>query len=276
MMASNKNAIETAPAAMSAGEPAGVWWGVFDVDTGACSTHRIGPLDLSVERTVHEWQIVAVRAALEPELADDPGVARQTPVAERFAFETTTGPLCLMPVMADRPVITRPSSPFYVAPGGAVTIYMSSPMWVRVAVGRSATLLQELYIVRPSDTWFGPSTREGELCYASRTAARMTPEELPLRPERAVTAAHIRNQTAKSLLLERISLPTAHLALYAAPNGQLWTQDMTLLNEGEQELSHLMIENVPPRHAPDASLVTGARSPVERKTLVRAFATVFK
>ena len=52
-------------------------------------------------------------------------------------------------------------------------IYVSTPLWVRVDVHDPPQFLQEIPVIRPSDTWFGPSTREGELGYAGRTHGRL-------------------------------------------------------------------------------------------------------
>jgi hypothetical protein len=238
-------------------------------------------LKLSFERSLHEWQVIAERE--EPESGviaaaapTGPVRAMTEPQINRYAFGETGGPLRLMPIVADRPVVTRPYDPLHVAPGGDVTIYLSSPLWVRIEVGEPPVLLQDTFIVRPSDTWFGPSTLEGDLCYASRTAGRLVLDEVPRRPGRAITATSIHNQTTSPLLLERISLPTSRLALFADDRGMLWTQDITLVHAGDTELADLTLEEGPPRHAPGATLVSEAREHGGRKTLFRAFGAMFK
>jgi len=48
--------------------------------------------------------------------------------------------------------------PLGVPPGEQASVYVSSPLWVRIETGKPAKLLCELPTFRPSDTWFGPNT----------------------------------------------------------------------------------------------------------------------
>lgn len=67
--------------------------------------------------------------------------------------------------------------------------------------------------IRPSDTWFGPTTSEGEPCYASKTVCRLRVEDVPLRPHRCLTKVTLRNRADDSLSLDRLKLPVNALAL---------------------------------------------------------------
>src|SRR5690625_5517561 len=65
-----------------------------------------------------------------------------------------------------------------------------------------------------SDTWFGPNTQMGTLCYASKTYTRSSRQEVTPRPHRAVTPVTVRNQSEELLSIDKLSIPVPHLALY--------------------------------------------------------------
>jgi len=85
--------------------------------------------------------------------------------------------------------IARPLTPFNLVVDEKVRPHVSSPLWPELAAESANMVLPELAIQRPSDTSFGPSTREGELCCASATHCRLNIDELPQRPHRAITPA---------------------------------------------------------------------------------------
>ena len=80
-----------------------------------------------------------------------------------------------------------------------MTIYVSSPVWIRLETA-TGTLLDELPTIRQSDTWHGPNTREGELCYASRTFCRTNIDALPIRQNRALSPVIIYNHENASFV----------------------------------------------------------------------------
>ena len=88
---------------------------------------------------------------------------------------------------------------------------------------------------RPSDTWFGPSTLEGELCYESKTAVRFNLDNVPRRPHRAISVVRIRNRTDTQLSLERLKIPLPNLSLFGTEDGQLWTESITLERDEDGE-----------------------------------------
>lgn len=239
---------------------------------------RIGPLTLWVRRLAQEWQLSHRR----DEDAEQDWTETATPESdwdaaaradlERFVFRRTGAALELTPALADRPVVTRPVVPFYLGGGEEVTVYVSSPLWARVAAGE--VVMRELAIQRPSDTWVGASTREGELCYASRTHCRLAVDELPRRSYRAVTPLLIRNRDRRPLLIERLSLPVAYLSLFATTQGELWTQPVTI--KREQGVGAVMdVGAAPPAELGPTQLLCRPRSEPEKGGVIRAFTSLF-
>ena len=258
-----------------------LWWGTFSLLEGELGYWQVGPSEVWVGRLSHEWQ-------LHHQQGDDPEMERvvvEVPSADtaspegiavdRFTFANTGSSLEVQPRLADRAVVVRPVDPVYVMAGEVVTLFVSTPLWLRFAAGDPSTTLIELPSYRPSDTWFGASTREGELCYASRTAARVRLDDLPRPPHRAVTPVRIANLGGDHLLVERVRLPVEYLALYRSLGGRFWTQAATLKQEGKGELSELELGSGPPTEAGRATAIAEPRERAEQGLLLRAFSRLF-
>jgi hypothetical protein len=181
----------------------------------------------------------------------------------------------VMPALADRAVVIRPDKPLYVPAGEEVTLYISTPLWMCIEVGEPAHLLQEIPSYRSSDTWFGASTLDGELCYASRTTARLLLEDVPPRFHRALTPILIHNEAEDALLLERIRLPVQHLSLFQAANDFLWTERVTLDREKSGEQAALHLGAGAPPEAAQARLIRPPRHPLRTNVIVRTFSSFF-
>jgi hypothetical protein len=162
-----------------------------------------------------------------------------------------------------------PEIPFHILPGQKVTLFVSTLLWIQIEVGEPRVLLQDIPIYQPSDTWFGPSTMEGEICYSGRTRAKLKFEELIFRPHRAVTVVLLRNRSEEAVFLERLNLPVHNLALYEAVDGYLWTQSVTLEIMTRNQSSHLRLNQVAPAQAEAARLVRGPREKPDQNILTR-------
>jgi hypothetical protein len=216
------------------------WWGDFEFAPGQTLRWQIGPKALWITRADGEW-IIASQDGRDPldnrltvahaaaELADDDAEVK------RFAVRDDSRVLRLVPALPDRPLIVNTAKPFFVPSSESATLYVSVPLWFRVLLAGSDAELKDTATVRPSDTWFGPDTLSGELCYASRTSARLHIENIPLRPHRAVSTVRIRNGAATRLPLEKLKVPVEHLSLFSSEEGHLWTEPLTLERKGNSE-----------------------------------------
>lgn len=254
------------------------FWGRFSIPKHSSRQWKIGPLLLRIEHQPHEWRISQVRSDDPHDASIEVGVgvgANDTPLADsallhRFALQETRDQVELLPALADRPVIIRPDTPFHLLSGEEVTLYVSTPVWVRVSVTDPARLLLDVPTFRPSDTWLGPNTREGELCYAGRTAARMRLQDVPSLPSRALTAFVLRNRAKDALLVDRLNLPVPLLSVYADERNQLWTQGVALEREEEGLLGAIKLDAEAPPEAKGAVQLVPARRHPERHLLLRA------
>lgn len=253
------------------------WWRPHRMDVGEVRRWRIGPLTLWAHRRAREWRLhrvtgeddvqetleVAVRCTAEEIPEEGEGV--------RYSFQSAPARLVLSPRLADRPVVVRPAHPLVVPSGEQALLYVSTPLWAAASATSPDRELDTFPCYRPSDTWFGPSTRVGELCYASRTSARMELAELPIRPHRAVTPIRIHNRAKDALPLERLKVPVELLALYHTPRG-LWTPAVTLVRENGGDLAALQLGSEPPPEAGrGATRVAEPRQRSEGALGLRAF-----
>jgi hypothetical protein len=258
-----------------------VWWGQFKIPIGQIGFWRIGTMALWIQRFEKEWRIGYQSKGdpnedtLEVHVSGQEKEIPQEAEISRFSFRQTDGTLSILPVLADRPVITRPETHFSIPSGEEIILFVGSPLWVKISVGSTPHVLKEFPIYRPSDTWFGPSTREGELCYATRTQARLKCEEVSFRPNRAVTPVLIRNQAKGSLSLERINLPVLYLSLFEAENGFLWTEPITFVRKEDRDQAAMEIPKEAPREAIGAQLVVGPREKPDQNLVIRAFSALF-
>ncbi len=260
-------------------EPALPWWGRFTLGVGERGLWHVGPMRLGLTRRRQEWAVDVLRGS-EPRDArsfecpttaelEGPSVARA-----RFGFAETPATVWVRPALADRAVVVYPEAPFHVPAGESVTLICSTPLWIRVEVGEARTLLMETPLERPPDTWIGPSTREGELCYATRTAARLDRDSVPRHPDRALTELRIRNGASDTLQLERVSLAVPYLSVYVARDGGMWTESVVLERTSSETFGKLDIGH-PPVPSEAERITTARLSPTPGGVFVRAFSALF-
>ncbi len=267
--------------------PPDPWWGSFVMDVDRAGRWRVGPTTLWIERHDYEWRVTRwqegdpldentridvpasmVKAEIPPK---DSGIVVTT---ERYSYEKTTPNIEVTPALADRPIVVRPEESLYVPAGETVTMFVSTPLWVRVEAGEDHDLLTEIPSYRPSDSWFGPNTREGELCYSTSTLARLNLRDVPLRLHRAVTPIVVRNPLGEVLNVERIRVPVGYLSLYRGVNGFLWTESIEFDRVENEELASMSVGRGAPRQAKDAQRIVGPRQTHDRSVLVRTFSSI--
>lgn len=181
----------------------------------------------------------------------------------------------LTPLLADRPVVIRPETPFHVPAGQETTLFVSTPLWLQLQVSTPPIQLIEMAIKRPSDTWFGPSTMEGELCYASSTLGRLTLLDFPHSAHRAITPIIIRNNSDEAFQLERLNLPVTFLSPFRSAKQILWTESVTMKRETETSDASLQIGEGAPPQAADAKLISAPRQQTESRSLISKFSAFF-
>jgi hypothetical protein len=255
------------------------WWGTYEVPIGHTLRWQIGSATLWVKRKQVEWSVghAAGQDPMDSHLAiaeDSESPDGDEVEVSRFAVRDRSTSVRLTPALPDRPMIFRAARPFFVPAGEQATLYVSSPLWLRLHVGRASTELLDIPLQRPSDTWFGPDTRTGELCYASRTSARLHLEEVPVRPHRAITEVRIINRAGSSLPLEKLKVPVPGLELFSSEESQLWTAALTLERQEEQDQARVRVADHSDA-ATDLTPVAKPRTPMSRGVLIDTLSGFF-
>lgn len=257
------------------------WWGKYLVPAQKQAKWQLGPLSIWLQHLAHEWRLAtksrseAYEKVVRHEGPSSIETLAADVVPERYCFSHMCDSVRLIPALPDRPVVTKPDTPLYVYPGEEVTLYLSFPLWLRVEVGEPSRLLREVPSYRLSDTWFGPNTREGEICYASHTAGTVNLADLVRRSYRAATAIVVRNRAATPLYIERLNVNLPFLSLYADSDNMLWTNALVLEHgAGDDGLANLQIDRRAPSEAKNAQFIVGPRQVEHRSALVRAFSSM--
>ena len=254
------------------------WWDILQVGENGLAEKYIEPVWIAVKRNKVEWQLHIKRQEvfdyLEPAIEESVNVGDDT-LQERFFYKNISGKVQFSPYLADRPVVSRPAKPLSIPSMQEATIYVSTPLWVGVKIGDEGTLIKEIPVLRPSDTWFGPNTIKGELCYSSKTSARLNLEDLPKRSYRAITPIVIRNESDDHLLVDRVNLPVPYLSLYETEEKLFWTQAVRLTREHDSDNASLEITDGPPVEIPSARLFSEPRKQVKEKTVISKISSFF-
>lgn len=213
-------------------------------DAGEARHWRLGGLDLFV-RCMHDgWLVQSVVGHSEAEVERPDILAAAidwqpdnsaTDVIRYYTGEDSSEVLRLTPLLPDRPVVARPIEPFAIAPGQCASLFVGVPLWLELVTGDEAHLVAHPS-ARLADTWFGPSTRSGELCYASITSCRTSVEQMLPSSWRAVTPLVLENQGTDVWGLDRVALPVPLLPLFRAEGGRYWTSELTAVRERSGEV----------------------------------------
>ncbi|CAM3660856.1 DUF432 domain-containing protein [Rheinheimera salexigens] len=244
-----------------------------------CKGFRIGALQLYLQRQAKQWLIAT------DTIHDDEKVPLQQHNLEmlpghlqpqRYMFTKSPNVCRLVPQLLDRPVVVKTLQPVRIPPGERATFYISSPVCIGVVLPASEVLKSELILTdiavqRLSDTWFGPSTQIGELCYADKTHARHSKGELKVRPHRAITPVHIHNLSEQMLAMDKISIPVPYLTLYGDLDGSLWTDSLTIQHKSLLSLASFKIDKLDITKPQTSTLLSPPRKTAEKHSLIRAF-----
>ncbi|MCB9506315.1 MAG: hypothetical protein H6698_00290 [Myxococcales bacterium] len=246
-------------------------WAPIEVSPDGVAERSFGPLNLQIRWGAGDWTV-----AVEHEGALDVRSPKPLPSLDVVRFAGSDGAAAVVhiePRLLDRPVVARPETPIYVLAGETVRLFVSSPLMVALRVGERGASLTEVPTVRLSDTWFGPSTRVGELCYASRTGARLRLADVPRTPIRAVSSVRITNRASTHVRIERVRIPCPELSLYRDESGQLWTEELRLLRTGDGDRAEPVLSNVP-EGVGTVTLVSGPRRTSDRGAWLRGLEAV--
>jgi hypothetical protein len=260
------------------------WWGRHTIEPERTDLWQIGPLQVWMRHMTHQWRISWAHQGdwLDPRVRVVPGATHDPIPHDANQVHCVFGSaarqdLIFAPALPDRPIVTRLETPLSVLPNETVQLYVLSPLHLRIEMAEPSKLLHEIPTYRLSDTWFGPMSIAGELCYASTVPAFLDLREVPLRLHCAISTVSIRNAGSDALQLDKINVPLPRLSLFYSPRTGFWTDAFSLERREDTEMASLRIDRQPPLDASPSQFVAGPRQSVQTpSSVVRAFSAFFR
>jgi hypothetical protein len=178
-----------------------------------------------------------------------------------------------IPAMPDRPIVVRPALALKVPADRDAQFFTGIPVWVRVRAGAPEGItLCELPSLTLSNTWFGEATA-GELCYALRTRAVRSLDEIEIQANTAICPITVFNRAPKELNFERLCVRVEYLNVYRGSE-RLWTNQLEVRFQGEEQTSQVTIGREAPAFAGPLKELCGARQPAEKTLLKQSFSVL--
>jgi hypothetical protein len=256
------------------------WWGEFTFDLQQQRCWRLGERAIILKRLENEWNSWNLETDTDNnELMvvgnGDENYAIGGEKFGRYLQQSTSQNVRVLPLLADRAVVARPDTPLTLLAGEKSRLYVSTPIWFSAQLLPKGECLLDLPFWRPSDSWFGPSTREGQICYAKYTEARIQLNNIDKRSHRAITPITVINNHNKALTIERINVPVTLLHLYADEEHQLWTTGISVYRDGDSDNVELHLDKQAPVEALSPVIISGPRIATEQSILIRSISSLF-
>jgi hypothetical protein len=230
-----------------------------------CMSAAVGKLRIWIMRHKLNWSVCSEElpvASIEPLHSASPP---SNPTWQRFVAPQEMDRVRLAPVLPERSLIMRPGVPIKIVPGHTAHLFVTLPVGVRIEIngGGKAANLCELPSQTLSKSWFGVGASEGEICYALKTRARQSIEELTdTHQGRAICPVQLRNDSHDPLPFTRLCLRTRHMALYGTPDGRLWTNLTTVTHKDSTTPEQVAFADGPPKQANNTVLLCPPREAV--------------
>jgi hypothetical protein len=211
-----------------------LWFGEFPFELGQTKYWRINERFIAIQRSKKEWTIWDKQTKDDTNqsiIVDSRVITSNINSAQqsRYMVTETSDTLLIEPSLADRAVVATPSIPLVVMPQETIEVYVSTPLWMSIFIASSDTLIADIPFWLPSDSWFGPSTMKGDLCYSKYTDAKVDLSSLDKHSCRAITEVRLRNDQAQPLRIEKLNLPVPSLKIYANKKGEFWTDCVSIV-----------------------------------------------
>ncbi len=253
------------------------WWGRQEWQIGDTLNWNLAELKLSVSRFEQEWQLRLLQSS---RISEDHehwqfighGEPLEGPGLEirRHIGSDTQQPLQLLPALADRPMVVRPAHPIYIGAQASVLLYISTPVWIMLRTDWNTPALLDIPITRPTDSWLGPNTRSGEICYSTRVFGRLHLDEIRQHPFRAVTPVRVLNDSDEVFPLERLAVPVQLLPLHVSEAGRLWTPALDLRCHASSRHAEIQVARDVDTMAGPTTRLAPPRTPLSNVNLIRA------
>lgn len=262
------------------------WWGEFLLAEKQKLFWHIGDRAIIIQRLIGEWNTWNIEAddvnssplifSENLSEAQPHGITNIDSIKPlRHLQRKTSEHIKILPALADRSMVVKPVTPIRVLPGEHICLFVSTQLWFSAYTSPKKALLLDIPFWRPSDSWFGPSTREGQISYAKYTDARLQLDALEQCQHRAITPVSIINNHEQTLVIERLNLPVPLLNLYSDCNNQFWTEKLTVSRDANDEIVELKFGEGGPLEASQPIHVSAPRIIKEQNALIRSINSLF-
>ena len=242
------------------------------------SYFRIGKLNLWLRRRHSDWLLnyqhddVRIRKAPEePTAVDD----MEESTWQRWAFNDQNDTVLIESVMPDRPLVVRPIIPLSIHPKTSVNFLVRVPLWIAVKIKnpKANILLKELPSEILSDTWFG-TPFEGELCYALKSPAARSMEELKREGFFAISQVTISNNSPEILPVSKFTIRVDYLSIYESENMK-WANDVVVNFRDKKMPTLLNYSTKPPKNVKNAELIKASRKMPDNNLIRKTIGNYF-
>lgn len=201
-------------------------------------------------------------------------VSKDDLIWHRWPLESETAALRISPCLPDRSILVRPESTIILPKKSHRTVFVRFPISAKLILVSKKTQVDliELPTVILSKTWFG-DYKEGELCYSITSGTRSETKPDPQRTYMAICPLKLKNTGEDSFSVDKICLRTEYFSLYADEN-QLWTDEMEIIYEGQNETSAIKLRGKAPYAAKNAKIVAHPRSTLQKALSFRTFSSI--
>jgi hypothetical protein len=233
-------------------------------EEGRIYTCAVAQLRLWFMRNRQGWQVASrheAESAFVP--LHEVEAAADLPEWHRFVIPSTSAVLRVVPVLPDRPVMSRPEARIEIAPLHKGLFFVTIPVWLRLEVAGQGAQPPMTLSEHPtrvlSKTWFGHPAETGEIGYALATRARQNLEALTDVEGRAICPVWVDNGTREPLVFAQLQLSVRHMGVYQTEDGKLWTNECRLGYTGSIFTAAITFGRTAPEQATGARLVSGPR-----------------
>ena len=247
------------------------WWGRYNFVSDSWRKIECGSQTFFVRRSEQVWELCLLPSEQVRELDAPPPQAR---ISRAISTEKSDS-LVFAPRLPDRPLVFRPTGDFYVGAQERVVVYFRVPLWVVVCVPNPWRELLEMPLCQLSDTWFGPPTTEGQLCYAAGESWHAQLPEVSSESHARVRA-EIVNPESSSMRVDRLKLRVGVLGLFATDASEAWTSDVRYFRTKGSDYVTMEVGSQLPICAPTAQLLSEPRRPNNQNVVMRALSQFFE
>lgn len=187
---------------------------------------------------------------------------------KRWALEHQAKEIRFWPTFPDKPIVVKTRIPVIVPPNTSVNLYINLPIWLEISVIQNGEVytLDTIAPTTLTNTWYG-DLFDGQLCYALRSRARRSLDDLSEEPLRGVCLLKIKNRSPDSLPVEKIRIHPDHLNLYRSKN-RLWTNAIEATFSGAQEQIELKYETEAPSALQKPELIREANISLRKDSII--------